>query len=246
MTTVNSVGVGLSGATGTGNFVGSTSPTLVTPALGTPSSGTLTSCTGLPASTGISGLGTGVATALGANVTGSGGIVLVTSPTLVTPTLGAASATSLTFSSTSGIIGATTNNSAATGSVGEYVSSQISSGSAVSLTTATKANVTSISLTAGDWDVCGNVSFTPAGTTNIQVVIGWTSTSSATQPDSSLISMLSYGSSGIVIGTNFLAFPVPTVRYSLASTTTVYLSVDAVFTVSTLTVCGLIFGRRVR
>lgn len=48
------------------------SPTLVTPALGTPSSGTLTSCTGLPISTGVSGLGTGVATALAVN-TGSAG-----------------------------------------------------------------------------------------------------------------------------------------------------------------------------
>lgn len=48
--------------TGSGSVVRATSPALVTPALGTPSSGTLTSCTGLPVSTGISGLGTGVAT----------------------------------------------------------------------------------------------------------------------------------------------------------------------------------------
>jgi len=39
--------------------------------------------------------GTGVATALGQNVTGSGGIVLATSPTLTTPTLGVASATTV-------------------------------------------------------------------------------------------------------------------------------------------------------
>lgn len=39
--------------------------------------------------------GTGVTTALGQNVTGSGGIVLATSPTLVTPTLGVAAATSI-------------------------------------------------------------------------------------------------------------------------------------------------------
>jgi hypothetical protein len=48
-------------STGTGAFVRTTSPTLVTPALGTPASGTLTNCTGLPISTGVSGLGTGVA-----------------------------------------------------------------------------------------------------------------------------------------------------------------------------------------
>jgi hypothetical protein len=46
MATTNSVEVPLSGSTGTGNFVGATSPTLITPALGTPSSGILTNTTG--------------------------------------------------------------------------------------------------------------------------------------------------------------------------------------------------------
>lgn len=48
-------------STGTGIFVRATSPALVTPALGTPASGALTNCTGLPISTGVAGLGTGVA-----------------------------------------------------------------------------------------------------------------------------------------------------------------------------------------
>jgi hypothetical protein len=56
-------------------------------ALGTPSSGTLTNATGLPISTGVSGLGTGVATALAAAVTGSGSVVLGTSPTVNNPTV---------------------------------------------------------------------------------------------------------------------------------------------------------------
>lgn len=93
--------------TGTGNVVMSTSPTLVTPALGIPSSVTLTNATGLPVSTGISGLGTGVATLLAtpssANLaaaitdeTGSGSLVFATSPTLVTPALGTPSSVTLT------------------------------------------------------------------------------------------------------------------------------------------------------
>jgi hypothetical protein len=87
-----------------------TNSTLVTPALGTPTSGVLSSCTGLPVGTGISGLGTGVATFLAtpssANLrtaltdeTGTGSAVFATTPTLVTPVIGAATGTSLSLSS---------------------------------------------------------------------------------------------------------------------------------------------------
>ena len=56
-------------------------------ALGTPSSGTLTSATGLPVSTGITGLGTGVATLLAGTPSGTVGIAGTTGATLTTPTL---------------------------------------------------------------------------------------------------------------------------------------------------------------
>lgn len=83
----------LTDETGTGAAVFANSPTLVTPALGTPSSGTLTNATGLPISTGVSGLGTGVATFLATpsssnlasavtGETGSGALVFGTAPTI--------------------------------------------------------------------------------------------------------------------------------------------------------------------
>ena len=90
-------GTGVTTSTGTGNTVLSTSPTLVTPILGTPQSVTLTSATGLPLTTGVTGTlpvangGTGVTTS-----TGSGNTVLSTSPTLVTPILGTPTSGTLT------------------------------------------------------------------------------------------------------------------------------------------------------
>lgn len=67
--------VGNLATTGSGSVVLATSPTLVTPTLGTPASGTLTNCTGLPISTGVSGLGTGVATAAANAVNAASGLL---------------------------------------------------------------------------------------------------------------------------------------------------------------------------
>lgn len=77
-------GTGVTTSTGTGSVVLSNSPTLVTPALGTPASGTLTNTTGLPIDAGtidtlpVARGGTGVTTA-----TGTGSVVLNSSPELV-------------------------------------------------------------------------------------------------------------------------------------------------------------------
>jgi hypothetical protein len=109
----------VSDETGTGALVFANSPTLVTPALGTPSSATLTNATGLPVATGISGLGTGVATFLAtpssANLaaaitdeTGTGALVFANSPTLVTPALGTPSSATLTNATGLPIVNGTT------------------------------------------------------------------------------------------------------------------------------------------
>jgi hypothetical protein len=105
-------GTGVTTSTGSGANVLGTSPTLVTPVLGTPTSATLTNATGLPISTGVSGLGTGVATFLATptsanliaavtNETGTGALVFGTSPTIGTPTLTTPTVTGLTLNDAS-------------------------------------------------------------------------------------------------------------------------------------------------
>ena len=100
MATFNMIGLSLSGQSGTGKFAGEVDAILTTPNIGTPSAGTLTSCTGLPISTGVSGVDTDVLTwmitptsanllaAVDTSNTGTGALVFATSPTFITPVLG--------------------------------------------------------------------------------------------------------------------------------------------------------------
>jgi hypothetical protein len=197
--------------------------------------------------TGITSFGTGVATALGQNVNGSGAISLTTSPTFVTPTLGAASATSINFSSTSGIIGTTTNNSAAAGSVGELIFSELLDGSGqdLQITTNTLTNMVSISLTAGDWDVWASVTFEAGGGTLVTQLVCGINTVSATMPDNAYLGTINSLTAINLNSGNWTCTPAQR-RISLATTTTVYLVVKGIFTVSTLFVVGGIYARRRR
>ena len=142
------------------------------------------------------------------------------------------------------INGTNTNDSAAATYVGEYVESEILVGSAVSLTTNTQTNVTSISLTAGDWDVWGNSVFTGAGGTVVTAAIAGINTVSATLPTAPAkgaygfwIGNVTGSAPGVVAGQR---------RISVSGTTTVYLVVYCTFTTSTMSAYGCLAARRVR
>jgi len=145
----------------------------------------------------------------------------------------------ITPTSTIGIKGTVTNDSAQAGSVGEFVTNNATG---VSLSSGTSSNITSISLTAGDWDVSGVIQFSPAGTTVMQLQYASVNTVSATG-----------GALGSATNMNFTStagngstVPTPVVRLSLTATTTVYLVSQQFFTTSTCTAGGLLRARRVR
>ena len=167
-----------------------------------------------------------------------------------TPSTGAfttlSSSGNFTPSQTNGIVGTTTNNNANAGSVGEYISSTVLVGSAVSLTSGVAANITSISLTAGDWDVWGNAWFNPDGSYNSATVGGWISTTSATLPTPPNNGAETFVTSQIVAASGQFGFSVGQMRLSLAATTTVYLSAYSGFSAGTVSAYGFIGARRVR
>ncbi len=136
--------------------------------------------------------------------------------------------------------GTTTNDSASAGKVGERLSASRSAGTPAALTTATPINITSVSLTAGDWDVGGQVGWSFMNNTTIAAAS--LSLTSATQDaDNRIYTRVSVGS---LVGIYESALPLT--RISLATTTTVYLVGEATFGTGTNSAYGRVIARRVR
>lgn len=214
-------------------------PNIYLPTANSPS--TLHAISGL-----IVGTGTGVACASGTTTYVAYGFNLapITNCTLLpgyqgpTNFLGA-------ISSTVGIAGVTGGTAAGAGYVGQAIVSLIPSASAVSLTTATPANVTSITLTAGDWDVQGSVNFVATSATiagGALHEVGFNTTSATLPSDGSelYVNPPSLSSATASFGTS-----IQRRIYNVSTTTTVYLVAEGTFTQGTEKVYGTITARRV-
>jgi hypothetical protein len=144
------------------------------------------------------------------------------------------------------ILGESTTGSATAGNIGEYIESVIAVGSATALTTNVAKTVTSISLSAGDWDVAGNVSLVLGATTSItfmQASISLTNNTADITNGRAFTNTIN--ATVPTAGTDY-AMPIQPVRFSVSGATTVFLVAFSTFTVSTTTAYGIIRARRVR
>ena len=190
-------------------------------------------------------------------VSGTGFSTYLASPPAIggtAPSTGAFTTLSATGAFTpaqvAGIVGTTTNNNAQAGSVGEYMQTLVVAASEVALTNNTSANMCSMSLTAGDWDISGLVMFDVGATTNFTEMYAWATTTSAQTLtlavlNTATVAAHSYPVGGSVLS-NIVALTLPPTRFSLSATTTVYLVAMSRFTVSTAAVFGGFRARRVR
>jgi hypothetical protein len=144
------------------------------------------------------------------------------------------------------LAGDVTGGNAAAGKIGEFISANVAAASPVALTSGAAANVTSISLTAGDWDVEGTVAFLMGATTTVTQFGGGVSSVTATLPPISTGARFTNLCASFAPGAVSMMYPTGALRVSISSTTTIYLVAFSVFGVSTVGGFGYIGARRVR
>jgi hypothetical protein len=148
-----------------------------------------------------------------------------------------------TFTSGAPILGTTTNDNAATGYIGEYLTA---TGTQTNYSDMVIANAATISLTAGDWDVQGTVSVDGASATIDLLAVGLSTSSATFTSNQYNQAAAADGTVLFNVGRADAAMSSPVVRFSLSSTTTIYLCTRAGFVANTPRYIGFIRARRVR
>lgn len=141
--------------------------------------------------------------------------------------------------------GIATNTAAPAGDIGQEVEGVVAIGSAAALTTGAGLSVTSIPLTAGDWDVWGYIGFTGGTTTTVNLLRGSISLVNNTL-DSTRGRWASQVPAGATTFNTLLGqqFACGQDQIKLAAPATIFLVADADFAVSTCSAFGTIIARR--
>lgn len=124
-----------------------------------------------------------------------------TSPTITTPTIN----------------GVTNASAAAAGSIGEVIANTPASTACPA--TGASANLTSISLTAGDWYVYGSVAYLAGASTTLSNLVGGASTTSVTLPGAPFYAQVN----ATLTANSNNVFAIPTQIINVSTTTTLYL-----------------------
>lgn len=142
-----------------------------------------------------------------------------------------------TTTQTGGVAQGGVTQAPSTGFIGEAIRSQVNN---TGISTGTPTNLTSISLTAGIWDVSCLAQFTSGGVagTKFQAGISTTSATFGTQGDSQVTNDFAANT------VNNLGVAIPSFRITLTATTTTYLVVQSNFG-GTMQVAGRISATRV-
>ncbi len=156
------------------------------------------------------------------------------------------SSVTITSATITNLRGVTDGSNACAECVGVYIESVVSASPVTFPTSGQWGDVTSISLTAGDWNVTGRVLFDNGGTaieTTTRIGISTTTGNSNT---------------GLVVGNNHMvdasgggidaitSNEISNYRFSIATSTTVYLKHNVTYTSTAGTSSGIISARRVR
>lgn len=141
------------------------------------------------------------------------------------------------------IMGTTTNDNAPPGVVGEYLISDVPIGSAVGLATGVNSNMTSLLLSAGDWDVTLQALFLNAGATASLYTASLSLVSATLDLTLGRIAQLPLS---VTTSTSGVSLSVPAVRFSLASPATIFAVQNSTFSAGTIGAFGRISARRPR